>query len=480
MSLVSAVLPRNRFARGVSVLISGTVGAQAVMMLAAPILTRLYSPADFGLLAVFVALLSAVSVVASLRYELAIPLPVDESEAAALLVLSLMTTVAVSGISTIPILVYRDALAQLLNTPALADHLYLVPLGALLIGVYNVLNYWAVRMRAFTPIAKTKVGQSIACAAIQVGGAPFGPVALLLGQVTGHAAGSLSLGLRVLRHRWIAVRRVTRADLVQVACRYKKFPLFSTWSALFNTAGGQMPPILFAALFNPAVAGIYALANRVLAMPMQLLGQAIGTVFLSGAAQARREGRLGLTIARIHNRLAHIGMPPMLVLLLAGPEIFKHVFGAEWRQAGVFAQWLAPWLYLGFITSPLSSLFDVLDKQEIEMAFDAALLIARTAAIIVGGWFGDVMIAVGLLAIGSCACRLATLIWLLRACGNPWREIWRPSFDAVVWAAVLVSPVVVIAVWDGGRAFWPIVVAAVIASGLIAARYVYLMKQAWL
>jgi O-antigen/teichoic acid export membrane protein len=121
--------------RGVSVLVGGTVGAQVIMVLAAPVLTRLYTPQDFGLLAVFAALLSIVVVVASLRYELAIPLPHDDREAAALLVLSLLIVFAVAALSAIPILLYRHAITGLLNMPRLADYLYLVPMGTLVAAI---------------------------------------------------------------------------------------------------------------------------------------------------------------------------------------------------------------------------------------------------------------------------------------------------------------------------------------------------------
>ena len=219
MSIISGALPKNRFVRGVAVLVSGTVGAQALMVLAAPLLTRLYTPQDFGLLAVFVGLLSIVAVTASLRYELAIPLPSDEREAAALLVLSLSSVLVVAALSAIPVFFYRNAIAGLLNTPALADYLDLVPLGTLFVGAFNVLNVWAIRVKAFTPLAKTKFSQSVAAVGIQVGGASLGPVALLLGQVAGQAAGSLSLGLRVLRQQWGAIVSVRLSDIALVARR---------------------------------------------------------------------------------------------------------------------------------------------------------------------------------------------------------------------------------------------------------------------
>lgn len=478
MSLISRILPRNRFARGVSVLVGGTVGAQAIMILAAPVLTRLYTPQDFGLLAVFGSMMSLVVVVAGMRYERAIPIPSDENEALALLVLSLFLVFAIATLSAVPFFLYREGIARFLNTPGIADYLYLVPLSALFAGAYNTLSYWSIRKKAYTHLAKTRVSQSVASVSIQVGGASFGPIAWLLGQMAGQVMGVLSLALCMLRQQWAAISSVKLSDVVVVAYQYRKFPLFSTWSALFNTAGTQVPPILFAALFSPAAAGLYFLATRVLSMPMQILGQEIAKVFFSGAAQAHREGGLGPLVARIHARLAHIGMPPTLVLLIAGPEIFGQIFGPEWREAGVFAQWLTPWLYLVFITSPLVSLFEVLDRQAAGMAYQGVLLVVRVAAVIAGAWVGEITVAVAFFAVGSAACWLASLDWIIRASGNKWNEIWRPTLSALIWAVALVSPILLTTMGHLDRSTWYFSIAS--ASVLIAARYAYLMKSAWL
>lgn len=473
---LAAILPKGGFARGVSVLVGGTAGAQLIQVAAAPLLTRLYTPADFGLLAVFAALLSALAVVASLRYELAIPLPEDDRQAAALLQLAMTAVLAAALLSAIPILLWRREIAALLNMPALASSLYLLPFGVLTAGCYNVLNFWAIRHKAFIPVAKTKLGQAAAAAGFQLAGMPLGPVALLIGQIIGHGAGISSLGLRVLRPTWPA-GGASLTEVLRMARRHRRFPLYSTWGALFNTAGMHLPPMLFAAFFSPAAAGIYTLANRVLSVPMQLLGQSIASVFLAGAAQAHRAGRLGAAAAHIHRRLAHVGMPPMLVLMFAGPEIFAQVFGADWREAGVFARWMAPWLYLVFVTSPITSLVEVLDRQAAGMVYQALLLGVRAAAILAGAALGEVRSAVILFALGSAACWLGNLVWLIRVAGNGWGAIWRPTLAALAWAAVLASPVVLVMCAAPGMAMWAI--SLVTAAVLIGARYLYLMKAAW-
>jgi O-antigen/teichoic acid export membrane protein len=353
----------------------------------------------------------------------------------------------------------------------------------LLIGIYNVLSQWAIRTRQFGPLAWTRVSQFFFAIAIQLIGAPLGPVALLIGQVAGHGAGSVSLYLQGVNKHWSLLRSVDLRDLVNAAKRYRRFPLFASWGAMFNTIGSQLPPLLFAALFTPALAGVYALANRVLSMPMQLVGKAIASVFLADAAGARREGRLGILVARVHGKLSHIGMVPTLMLLIAGPEIFAFSFGIEWREAGVFAQWLAPWLYLVFVTSPMSAVLDVLDRQAAAMAFQALLLAVRIAAIVSGAWLEDARLAIALFGIGSAMCWLGQLAWIIRAADARWRPMVMASAAALAWGMTIASPLIVALYWDNDHvgqidvAVW--LMALALAGLLAAGRFTFLLKNAW-
>ena len=84
---IAIVVPRGRFAKGVAVLAGGAALGQAITVLVSPILTRLYSPEDFGVFGVYASILGIVTVIASLRYEYALPFPEDGETAANILAL---------------------------------------------------------------------------------------------------------------------------------------------------------------------------------------------------------------------------------------------------------------------------------------------------------------------------------------------------------------------------------------------------------
>lgn len=471
------LLPRNRFARSVSVLAGGTAAGQLIVVGASPILTRLYTPEDFGLLAVYAGLLGTLGVVASLRYQLAIPLPESDEEAASVTVLSLLVVLGMTALCALLVALYGASIVQILNTPALEPFMWLLPLGLLLAGTYQVFQYWAIRTKEFPALARTKLTCAAAMVAVQVGGSTLGPVALVAGQAAGHAAGVNSLRILALRKRWNTFRQVRPGTIAWFANRYRRFPIYSSWEGALNTAGLQLPAVLFAVLFAPSAAGVYLLAHRVLAAPMQVLGTALADVFYSSATEARREDRLGTLVADIHNKLAHIAMPPALILLFAGPDIFAFVFGADWRQAGEFAQWMAPWMYFVFVTSPLSRLFLVLEKQAHGMIFQCVLFGGRIGSLFVGHYMGSLALTVALFTTTSALCWLGFLAWLVRVSGNTWRQAWQPSVTAMASSALLVAPLVLFYSFAEAQVLW--FVALIISALLIVTRYAAMIKRFW-
>lgn len=476
-SRLGRLLPKNRFARSVSVLVGGTVAGQAVIVLASPLLTRLYEPDDLGLLAVFVALLGIITVLASLRYQLAIPLPEEDDEAANVVVLSLLMVLVTTAVTTAAVFLFREPISRIMNAPALADYLWLLPLGVLLFGTYQVFNYWAIRIKAFPAVARTKLTQSVSMVAVQLAGFTLGPISLLIGQVSGRAVGTIGLVKHSVMGRSSSFLQVGRSGLFDAARRYKQFPIYSTWGAAFNTVGTQAPFLLLSASFGAASAGAYLLAHRVLTAPLGLIGKGIADVFFANAATAARNGSLAPLVAAVHERLAQIAMPHALVLVLAGPELFAFVFGQEWRQAGVFAQWMAPWCYLILVTSPLSTLFSVLGRQRAEMVFQGWLLTSRTAALLLGAYYGDLLVAVALFSSTSAFCYVVFLMWIMRASGNTLSSLWSTSLRALVWSATAVSPLVVLHVVDKNVILWS--TAFSLSALLVTGRYVFLLKRAW-
>lgn len=412
------LLANNRFVRSVLVLVGGTAGAQLLAVLAAPILTRLYSPESFGMLAVFVSVVSLFSVVAGLKYELAIPLPEDERDAAALTILSLILIFAVAVISAFSLYWWGYTLTEAMESPSLADYLWLAPIAVALTGIYNLFTYWAIRLKEFPVIAKTKMRQQVVAIAMQVSIFKLGGLGLLVGYVAGTGMGVISLARKVFGRKSWGSQPIERVGYVLK--RYRNFPIFSTWGGFLNTAGAQLPPLLFASMFGAAYAGFYALAHRLVAMPMGLVGQAVGQVFLSDASVQYHSGELASTLNKVHKMLIKLILPPTAFLILFGVPAFSFAFGDDWGMSGEVASWLSLWMLMAFTTSPLSSVFIVAEKQHLGMIMQALLLVLRVTGIGVGVYYQDFLLAVMLFSVFSVFGYLVYQVISFRVLGMSW------------------------------------------------------------
>lgn len=410
-----------------------------MLLLAAPLLSRLYTPEDFGLLAIYASILTLFSVVASMRYELAIPLPEDDQTAVNIVFLCLLIVLGVTVLSSLMVICWGDEIAIVLGVPVLASYFWLLPLGVLLIGTYQVFNFWAIRTKEFGTIAKVKIFQSATTVGVQILGFNLGAVSLLLGQVFGQGLGSTALGKSALGKP--ELRKVTWQGMKAAADRYKEFPQFSTWAGFLNAAGSQIPPLLFAGLFGVASAGLYSLANRVIAMPMTVLGQAVSNVFLSEAAERFRQNTLVELLRTIHRKLVLLIVGPVLILILFGSEVFGFVFGAQWEVAGTISSWLSLWIFFSFTTSPLSSVYEVLERQHLGMWMQFQLFLFRVVGILVGAYVGDFMTAVALFSISNMLSYMIYLIVLFRIAGGNAFVVFKnyalPAF--AVFAAVMIK-----------------------------------------
>ena len=440
-SRVRWTLPGGAFARHVVTLASGTAMGQLLLVLALPVLTRLYSPADYGALAVYSATLTVLLVLVSLRFEVAIPLPEDDQVAGSLLALSLLSLAAVTLVVSVLVWLTGDALVARAKVPALRPYLWLIPIGLAGGGAFQALSYWAIRRRAFGRIARAKVSQGVGQVATQIGLglAGAGAPGLLVGDVIGRVAGGGGVTLLALRDR--AFAQVTPASLVAAAARYRRFPLLMTGSGLLNVGSLQLPSILFAAGFGAAAAGLYALSYKMLVLPTMLVAQAVGQVFLSRAAAVAGEpDRLRSLAERTALALFAGGLPVFCAVTIGGPMLFATVMGHRWEQAGRYAQVLAPWFALWLVSNPLSGLLSVREWQGSALAFTAVEFTLRLGSLLIGIHRGSPMLAVALLSASGIAISAVSIARYMRA-GHS--SVWRvldPAARLVVLAMGALLP----------------------------------------
>jgi lipopolysaccharide exporter len=433
--------PGGSFGRSVLTLASGTAVAHLVVVLSAPVLTRIYTPADFGALAVYSSVLSVLLVVASLRYESAIPLPAEDDQAASLLALTLGILAGMTVVITLLVWLFGASAARAANVPALGSYRGLIPLGFFGAGAYQLLALWAIRRSRFRPVARTRVGQGVGQVVTQVtlGAAGAGTPGLLLGDVVGRVAGSGALAVQLLRERPFG--RVTGASLRAMAYRYRRFPLVTTWAGLLNIGSLQLPAVVFSAGFGAVAAGLYALSFKMLVLPTMLLGQAVGDVFLSRAAPSVHEPeRLRQLTERTAITLFACGLPAFGCVALIGPQLFATILGHEWETAGRYAQILSPWFVVWLVSSPLSRLLSIREWQLSALAFTGFEFVLRLSALLIGVYRDSPQLAVALLSASGVIISVASIVRFMRAGFSSLGRVLRPAARLLALALLCLLP----------------------------------------
>jgi O-antigen/teichoic acid export membrane protein len=362
------------FRRNVAVLTVATASSQAILVLASPILTRLFTSADFGYLQVYLSTCVFFYVIIALRYEAAILLPSDDDTAVNLVALSLCATLLMSILSCGVIAIMLRGAAWRIPGQRLGAYLWIIPVSAFGTGVYQTLNSWALRRKRFRDVAATKLTQTAGSVGAQLvlGFLHAGFIGLLVGDVLGRSGGNVRLARTAWREDRSLLARVSLRRMWSVAVRYRQFPLVSATSTLVNTAGFALPSLLIAAFYGPVILGWFALAARVIQAPAMLIGAAISQVYMVSATRLLHEDAAGLKplFLRIGKSLLLISVCPTLLVICLGRTLFAHAFGEPWREAGLYAGLLAPMATIGLTVWPLTPTLTILECQLTQLKWD--------------------------------------------------------------------------------------------------------------
>ena len=344
--------------RATVTLLMGGALAQLVPLLLGPVLARLFTPQAFGVFTTFSTVAATVAVVACGRYEFALPMARDEDEAAVLLALCVRIGLLV--------LVLSVPLAALLNMTGHLPLPWLLPLAVAAAGALQLLIMWSNRAQRFRALAISRVLQYGGAALLQVAlgvalwGAARQPAgaeaawALVIAPVISGVLAALVLVQPAPAGGWRALLPArAHPGMRQVAVKFRDFPLLNTPHAFLGALQDALAVAMLVAFSGHAAAGFWGLGLRYLKAPATLVGSAVSQALyprLAGAQPADAQR----AVRQIMALLGVVALGLMLVLMVAGPWLFRLVFGAAWQEAGELARALAPYIAVHFVAAPLA------------------------------------------------------------------------------------------------------------------------------
>ena len=370
-------------------LVSGTAIGQLIAILTLPVLTRIYDPEAFSVLAVYVSVLTLLTVISGMCFEYAVPLPKSDHIAAALLLLAITSVLIFTSLTTLAVIFFPNIFNSL-TYDKINQYLWLLPIGVFSVGMYNALQYWSTRNKKFGLIAKTRVTQSLSGTSVKLGsgylfnGWVFG---LIFGQLLAQGAGLLSLGSSLLRNDLKTFSMVKSKHIYLALKRYDQFPKFTTLEVFANNAGIQIPIILIAYYSLGAEAGYMMIAMQLLSAPISMISSAVSQVYLAESAEMFYKGHLKEFTKKIIKKLVTIAILPLLAIAILAPILTPYLLGNEWSRTGILISWMIPWFLMQFITSPVSTSLYITNNQKLAFLLQVIGLFIRVGSVYIAALF---------------------------------------------------------------------------------------------
>ena len=376
-------IKRNSFLINIITLISGTAISQGILFAATPLLTRLYSPEEFGYFSLYAAIVAVITSIASWKYELAIMLPEKEKDAQAVLFLSIITTIISSAVVLLLIAVFRNFIIRHI-TNEIETFIWIVPLGILISGLYQVFISFSSRNKYFRSVSISRISQSGGAVAVQTasGGFNIFSQGLVWGKVAGDFLALITLLFRHIKNQTIHLKEVSRNDILRNASVYKDFPKYQSLAQFLSSLSQNVPFFLLTTLYSPQIAGFYMLTSRILFVPTALIGRSTREVYYQKASEMFAAGKsIKDLYVKTTGGLAKLGIIPFIIVGIFAKELFSVFLGSEWLVSGIFAQLIIAWSFLGFVNPPSTMTIYIMGLQRFSLKYESLLVLFRILSI---------------------------------------------------------------------------------------------------
>ncbi|HUK57678.1 MAG TPA: oligosaccharide flippase family protein [Stellaceae bacterium] len=404
--------------RGVLYLFAGNATAQAISLLAYPVLTRLYTPAEIGVLGFFTAISASLQVIASLRYDLAVTIADSDEEAGNLVAVGFIAILFTSLCAVVIVFLLPASVEQ--HFSAVTPYLMFIPLIMLCAGANAVLANEATRLRRFKDLMRMRFSQAIVGPLLQIvlGWAGLGPVGLLLGFLSSLASGTVGLVTRLLVGPASPLRHVTFVGIRAAAFRHRHFPLFSVFAALVGGIANNLLILAFTLLYGPEIGGFLFLGDRVIGRPLLLITLSMAPVMLAESATLRRERPQALRGFLLEQTKKQILIGALWVgaIAITAPYIVPVVFGAKWSSSVIYLEYLAIGRVVSVAVGTLMPVLQAIAKQGLTLALVSVRLCVMGGVLLAAYELGfGPPLAVLACALADTVTQVASLLVVYRA-----------------------------------------------------------------
>ena len=434
---------KSEFYRNILSLFSGMFLARLFPALFALLIVRIYSPENFGVFVLYLTIASALSIVSTGKFENAIILADSEEEKRHLFWLAQKINVLVNVGALIIIFIY--VLIAGVQDKSTVFLIALIPVYSFFFAAVQLVRNVFISNKSFRRLSFLEIIRSILTGVLQSLFFVFPVVGLFLGAVLAQTLTYFLYSLKLPEASWSGNIRFSNEE-IKLGKRYINFPKFSVASEMLNFLSSQLPVFMIKPFFGATALGLYSFPHRYISIPVQLLSTSISRVYVQKANSLKNNiSELGELTFSLFKKQFLTGIIPFAVLGLWGEPIFRFVFGEEWGFSGFLAQLIAPWLFVVMLSSPLSSILIVWEKQKISMWFNGCFIFFRLASLLVGGFvFKDISWAIGLYSLTGFVFFAGIGIYSLKLAGV---DLAKTAAFVLKILVLILIPLILLRIW---------------------------------
>ena len=426
--LLDKIKPKTDFSKNVFTLMTGVGIAQIITYLTAPILSRIFDNADFGILASYQGIINILAIFVSARYEQIIVIPKEEKDAANLVALSFFITIIISTLLFLFLGIFPNALDSIINKD-ISSWLIYIPVTVFLVGIVQIFNTYFIRHKYYKQTGNSLIAQNITRVSTNIGIGVFTNISG--GLIFGYIASQIATIGVLFAHSFKKLANELRTYFSWSHCfsmikKYKSITLPLLPANLIGAIAGNLTPILLPFFFDTSVAGAYHMSFIIINAPMYLISKSLSDVSYKHTMDIiHSDNSLAEYIERVVAHLFVISAIPIIILLFFAPVLFDFILGAEWRISGVYTQIMLPYFFFRFLSSSIT-LFAQKNKTKMFAYWQSLLLVLNLIAIVAGGLlFKSSMTTIILLSISNSICYMVLLFLNFRISGAKLKNVFQ-------------------------------------------------------
>jgi len=395
------ILTPSPYIKNIIFVAFGAIISQIIPIITAPILTRIYSPEDYGIFGLYMSIVSISVTLASARFDLAIFIPKNLEDSKRIFVITISISAVFSLFLFLLILATKHNIIVSLNLKGLDSWLLTIPFIVFTISLYQNYLHWLNRIKNFKGLNFLRILNPLLLSFFNIlfGFFNFKSIGLILSLMFSYSIMTILYFNSVKKFL-----RLTNFNRIRILIRkYKNFPLYSLPSTLSGEIGAQMPTVLLIYYFDEAIAGFFFLATKMISLPFSILGNSIATVYRQEAIEEYNlNGNCKVLYIKTFQKLLIISILPVLIIMFGSKWLFSIYFGAKWIIAGKMASYLSVLVFFQLLSTPMADTILFVNGQKIDLFLQVFRLIFSILSFVVGGFYQNYELAVILFTATYC------------------------------------------------------------------------------